>query len=190
MSVEICNAALAKIGQTALISSLDDPSEAARCCKASFDLERDRLLAEFDWPFARRWAPLSLLTSSFPGWNGLYSLPTDCLAPRLISGATTDSPADQIPFSLVADGLVTDQPAPILVYTAKVVDPSAFSALFRSALTYRMAAELALSLARDDKKALTMGQYSIAEVSRAKAAAANEQRGRPRPEAPWIAARL
>ena len=64
----ICNMALARIGLGGTISSLNDPTPAARACNTFYAQCRDSLLAMARWPFAIRRAILTNFTGSL--WDG------------------------------------------------------------------------------------------------------------------------
>lgn len=112
--VDLCNAALAKVG-AALISSLSDSSAEAIVCNQLYSKARDAALRSHPWNFARTWvalaqlqtAPIALLlkpNSEGPGdvvYTTAYSLPGDCL--RLFRAAPY-----KFNFRLVGRTLYTD----------------------------------------------------------------------------------
>lgn len=60
---DICNAALVKLGAST-ITSLDDPSDRARSAKATYFINRDSLLRQFPWNFARKQMALNTLATA------------------------------------------------------------------------------------------------------------------------------
>lgn len=195
--IEICRLALARIGVTAPIQSLDEPSAEAAACKLLYPPSRDAVLESHWWGFARKMAGLALLSGvERSPWRYAYALPTDCVAPRFIWNGIRNPRADErIPFepqaldALNGTALFTDQEEVELVYTARIVQPGLFSALFSSALAWRLASELASALpSKRDLRADAMTMY-LSELSTAAAADDAAERSDPQPEGELIAAR-
>jgi hypothetical protein len=92
----------------------------------------------------------------------------------------------------VTDGariIVTDMADAYLWFTKRVTDPNQFSALFRSALAWKIAPEIALLMRADARLAQNAGQMYRAEASLAQASSLNEEVHDPQPESPSIQAR-
>lgn len=169
--VEICNRAIGRVGVDQLIESLDDPNNRARNCKLQYEPCRDEVLSDFPWNFAQACVALALVANvSVPGWRYVYRYPNACMKAHRVTGPDGTRmqglanwpyevwdydvllPGKQ-PFAIMADPvnagakiIVSDEPLAYAWFTTKVTDPSQFSALFRSALAWRIAMELALSL--------------------------------------------
>lgn len=83
-----------------------------------------------------------------------YKKPDDCLAPRYIINTASDNAikyeqaTDQ---SKNVDIILTDQDEAVLVYTAKITNPTRFDDWFCLCLAYRLAASLVQSLRGDLK---------------------------------------
>lgn len=101
--VQLCNIALARIGSTQVITSLDpvsDSSNEAAQCAIFYSFCRDELLRKFPWPWASTYATLAQVNldgvAANAEWQYSYRYPPDCLfAVRLIStpgGNTTVPP--------------------------------------------------------------------------------------------------
>lgn len=168
--VEICNRAIGRVGVDQLIESLEDPNNRARNCKLQYEPCRDEVLADFPWNFAQTCialAPVANLT--IPGWRHVYRYPADCVQVHRVTGPEGQRllgvnwaydvwnydvmMPTRNPFSVMNDPttagakiIVTDVDTAFAWYTAKVTSPGQFSELFRSALAWRIAMELALSL--------------------------------------------
>ncbi|MBS2028719.1 MAG: hypothetical protein JST54_12530 [Deltaproteobacteria bacterium] len=84
---------------------------------------------------------------------------------------------------------VTDPSSAILVYTAQITDATTFPALFTDALQWRLAAELALSLAGRPELADAFDKKAQAVLRTAMAAEGNMRQPDPRPDSSFIAAR-
>ncbi len=169
--IEMCNRALGRIGIDQLIESLDDPNNRARNCKLQYEPCRDEVLEDFPFNFAQTFVALSLVADvTVPGWRYAYRYPngavkvhrvTDETGMRLVNNSAytcndvwdyNQMPA-KMPFLVMADAttdgaklILSDVEIAYAWYTLKVTDPNQFSPLFRSALSWRMAMELALSV--------------------------------------------
>lgn len=104
--VDICNQALALVGQKETIASLSENATPAIVCSVLYEDTRDEALADAPWPFARRRALLGLLTETRTGWKNAYQLPGDCVAPLYVHNGVrpgapfsgyTSVPAGQLP---------------------------------------------------------------------------------------------
>ena len=82
--VDICNAALVKIGKPAAITSLTDGSVAANTCAAVYSISLNTLLAEHQWSFATVTALLSLLDNPNSLWGYCYQTPGDLVTPLAV----------------------------------------------------------------------------------------------------------
>ena len=183
--VQICNAALTRIGQSKLIDSLAERSVAGEMCTLHYEACRDEVLRDFDWPFAETRVVLASIGTPPGNWAYLYRMPTDCLKARFIAVPGTEYPTSEqrIPFKTVyasgGQAIATIQPDAELVYTVKVDDASYYDPLFSSALSWRLAAELAMPMtAKPENYQAALQNYMMA-VSRAQAVAFNENQDEP-----------
>lgn len=120
-------------------------------------------------------------TPARSGWAYAFAVPSDMLLPRYISPAglsqvlytpvqpsqlsgvwpqpRTPRPDQRVPFGTEAATYTDDQillcdyQTPELVYTAKLVDVTKFSAAFTDALAWALASSLAMPLTVDEKRA-------------------------------------
>lgn len=175
--VQVCNRALSRIGIDQLIEDLTDPTTRARACLQHYDDCRIEMLQDFPWGFAQKVVQLAKVAGvTVPGWRYAYRYPTDCLRAQQVTdkaggrGATGnifrdiwsyDLPGEmlvRVPFSIMADPLtdgtrilVTDLEMAHLWYTADVGDINQFPPLARSALSWKIASEIALVLRADTR---------------------------------------
>lgn len=190
--VTICNLALSHLGDDR-ISSLDDPTRQGRACKLHYVLTRDAVLRDHPWNFATRREYLALLAGAAPvGWDYAYAYPSDCLFAREIwQTVVLEQPT---PFEVLTSGtgrvLVTNEANAVLEYTARIADTTQFDALFIDALSYKLAAELAMPLTRSVQ--IAQAQLSLYMSRMAQAATIDSREGRKDPEHPnlFISARL
>lgn len=79
--VDICNLALAHLGDSATVSSISPPegSPQAFHCQTFYPIARDSLLEQHNWGFAAKRMSLPLLTSTITEWTYCYGLPADAI---------------------------------------------------------------------------------------------------------------
>lgn len=153
----ICNAALMLIGASNTIGSIDEQSANALRCKRLYDQARLGVLARHGWRHAIQRAQLARLVEVPPfEWPYYYQLPADFV--RLV-----DIYADQSARShlqrYVQEAISSDTESKLVIATdAEQVfvryiadnrasrDVNQMPALFREALTFRLARDLAMEI--------------------------------------------
>lgn len=122
--VEICNLALAHLGDTASVASIDPPEGSAQAehCARFYPIARDSLLEMHTWNFAMRRQALAQLVNEWPQWQYTYALPNDIITALAVlppeaeddyvtKFAPSDSPAWAHNYSpVVAAGMYVPQP--------------------------------------------------------------------------------
>jgi hypothetical protein len=161
--VEICNLALANIGDTAKVTSIDPPDGSAQAaiCSRFYPLARDTLLEMHNWSFAMRRKALVATTNTRTEWQYAYSVPVD--AASIIAVIPPDAPADdfdgtvKVPQQFVVETdmfgeriLYTNQSDAHIRYTATIVDTTKFSKLFVIALSWHLSSMLAGPIIKGD----------------------------------------
>lgn len=190
---EIANMAISHLGIGKEIANLDtEKSSEAGACRRFYNVARDAVLSDFNWPFARVFGTLDLVqdnttqidstTSYLPEWNYYYKLPVDSLRiHRVLSGARNDSRNSRVPYVLVQTSqgpqLYTDQVNAQVEYTSQNTDPSLYPPDFVMAFSFLLASYVAPRITGGDnfnigKMAL---EQALAEISKAKARALNEE---------------
>lgn len=195
-AAQLCNIALARVGQRQFIDNLDENNAQAKLCKTLYAPARDTVLESFAWQFAARRATLALLAAvTRDGWTYAYDLPSDCLAPREIYAGTRNPAGEQrIPWSVEDDPtygriVLTDQAEAVLSYTRAMETVALFPPLFIEALAWKLASDLALSLpVKPAVFPMTKREYEIA-LSRAIAAQLNQRQADAALDAEWIRGR-
>ena len=83
---DLCNIALANLGETIQISDIDtDKGASAKKCRQFLDLSIRGALSDFPWSFARGVVDLAILADqSSDLYEYIYAYPSDCLEPRSI----------------------------------------------------------------------------------------------------------
>lgn len=193
---QLCNLALANIGETQLIDSLDQPGLSARLCKAHFRTARNSLLERRWWRWATRRVTLALTTETRTGWDFVYSVPSDCLTARHIWNGYEEPPVDaRVPFVLEANNgatgrvLLTSWEDAELVYTTDQVPVAGFPSLFVDALAWELTVRLALALPKKQQLAVGARTEAARWLSLAAAADINQAQKGASPDSPRILAR-
>lgn len=167
---DICSDALVLLGDSPILS-LDDTSDRASACKQLYPRVRDAVLRAHPWKFAQKRAALAqTVTPPAFGYAFSYQLPVDFL--RLIEfvGDRRD-----VPFTHEGQLVLTDSPQCMIRYVAKVEDPNLFDSLFVSALSARMAAELAQPITSQSSLMQTMLRLYEAKIQEARTVDSQEQ---------------
>ena len=192
----LCNLALANVGETQLIDSLDQPGLSARLCKAHYRTARNALLERRWWRWATRRAVLPLTTETRSGWEYVYALPADCLTARFIWNGYEEPPLDaRVPFDLEANSaatgrvLLTDWEEAELVYTSDALPVAQYPALFVEALAWELTVRLSLALPKKQQLAVGARAEASRWLSLAAAADINQAQKGASPDSPRILAR-
>lgn len=185
---DICNLALKKLGNNQSINNLNDDTVEANVMGALYEIERDKLLRSFPWPFAIRRTPepLTLATDSLgntetdPQWSYVYALPDDFLRDINILYAGLSRASDQtVEYRIVANSanllrLLTDQESAYLEYIARVQEVGRYPKDFVDALAYRLATEATMAFTGDPAKRNAMEQLSRLNLAETKVVAAGQ----------------
>lgn len=214
-AVQICNMALARIGQTIQIGSLDEKSKAAEVCTTFYEQSLADTIRDIKPRFALRAVPLaSPEGATFPGWSFVYRYPANCLLAEMVVPETglrnsmiwprrgdgsflltqVSQLINEIPFDISSDVdgrlILTDLPEAWLIYYALPENTTAFDSMFTRAFAARLAWDIAMPMTKDpriDRQA----RDAWREISSAAAAVnSNEPAEDPLPESPSILARM
>lgn len=194
----IANQALANLGALKRITNIDtDKSSEGVAARTFFDDARDATLRDFNWPFAARYVILAVVAEE-PAevnreWSFSYRYPTDSVkARRILSGLRQDNRQSRVPYKIASDAqgqlIYADEPEARLEYTARITDPTRFTADFVLPLSFRLAAYMAPSLTKGDpfqRQAATFRIY-LDHISAAEASAAKEEQPDEEPDAELI----
>lgn len=195
--VEVVNASMTLLGEDH-ITSLEDDVKAAREAKAIYEIQRDALLGEYNWSFAKTRAQLPALATAPPFQYQLkYQMPSDCL--RLIMVGDyyagldlTDyrsSPTEI--FTIEEREILTDMSAPLnIIYIKRATDPSKWNSVFTAAMAARMAAKLAESLTQSKSKREAAEAEETKQIKRAIRSNAIELPPQKLADDEWLMSRL
>ena len=154
--VQIANMALASLGDTGTITSLDPPDESlqASLCSQFWGLALNKALEHHNWDFSKRRDSPVAVTTDRTEWLYSYTLPVDYagVISVLPEGATDDLHYQgndiRMPYSVENDRnlvrrLYCNQENVILVYNARVKDPTQWSDSFVQFLSWALASMIA-----------------------------------------------
>lgn len=162
--IDICNAALGKLGQDITITSFTDQVKAAKVFSRCYDRVRDYVLADFPWAFATKAIALAPIAETVIGWQFVYDYPEDCLNARIVCDENgvpraTSCVNAQLTFAgqyefekLCGDentSIATNLEAAYLIYSSRVEDTGRYPPHFVDALACRLAIEAAPVLASE-----------------------------------------
>jgi len=181
--VDICNEALANLGEPPTVSSIAPPVGAnATVCSLFYPIVlRELLSIDYHWSFAIKRVQLPLLGTPPPEWLYSYQFPADCITPISLlptvvpfSGLTPVIPnplSVQQPYAVESDGaggrlIYTNTPTAVFRYVAEV-PAMLFPTLFNSALAAKLTVKLVMPITR--KPALIDRWFQIAQLAESKA---------------------
>lgn len=160
--VDICNLALAHLGDAATVSSIDPPEGSAQAehCARFYPIARDALLEMHTWGFATKRVQLAPVVNVWPEWDYAYAVPNNAVnLISVIPPDATDDYTQSVPSSaggdfvpkpftseILDDGtqvILTDLANAVLRYTTIIEDPTTFSPLFVVTLSWHLASFLA-----------------------------------------------
>lgn len=196
---QICNYALSHLGVSKPIANVDtEQSQEASACRSFYDISRDKVLRDINWPFATRIAALALIEEN-PNEEWLYSYryPSNCLDVRKIqSGVRNETSSQRVPYKIGSDdeGLViyTDREDAILEYTVRITNTEFYPSDFTLALSYKIASHIAARITNGDPFKLGNDMQNLyrIEISNAAANAQNEEQSDVYPDSEFVQARL
>lgn len=214
--VDICNLALAQLGDAAAVQSINPPDQSAQAahCSRFYPIARDALLEMHSWGFATLRVQLAQVPNPFPQWQYAYAAPSDAinyleiLDPNALddysvgvqmAGTVPYTPASGVgiytpqPFQVesLADQevILTNQASAMLRYTHSVSDTAEFSPLFVEGLATLLASHLAgpvLKGAEGRAAQMAKMQEFMKWREWAIESDANQRRVRPTPGAAWM----
>ena len=170
--VDVANAALALLGQDAIVA-FGDRTKAGDMVRRFYRQAIDATMRAVDWPFARSY--IRGVPSPVPGgmteWLYAFSYPADIYDVRYIQQT---APGQDIRFQVRRPGgvgtprlIYSNLPAPTFVCTAYVADASEYSAEFITAAAARLAAMMALPITGKADIAQGMAENAAREAAAA-----------------------
>lgn len=204
--VGIINTALVRLRVKQRLANLTD-TEIGRTAADVYPFVRDRLLAAYNWGFARRTEALAVLSGTPPiGWSYQYALPADCLIVRRVVDEGGSRyvgrawyPDDinlmvpkypwQIVNTAAGRALVCDLSPAYAIMTFRVTDVNEYPPGFRDALAWWVALELSSALNVDDDVSAKVERWAPQSAAVAFAQDGNQMLADPAPESPTVRVR-
>jgi hypothetical protein len=125
-------------------------------------------LENHNWGFARKTVALvEDEDKTHISWDYVYAYPEDCLKIILVTSEASAPTRNEVsvPFETetIDDDrfILTNEADAYIVYTSNVMDENKFPPSFVDAVSYRLAAELAMALAGDGSKQSNLMQLSM-----------------------------
>lgn len=196
--VDICNEALALLGDVAEVVSIDPPdgSPQAGHCARFYPIAVRRLLEEHAWSFAiKKIYPTSLanVDADLNGFKFAYAIPSEAV--RVLTVSKRQHPemvSDFLAKHYGPNGLAvfTDEDDPVMTYVRHIDSPSLYPGYFVDALVARLAAYLVGPIRREDPSSQTaINLLRLYQQALSAAKTADSEAGLQRKE-PYIAAQL
>jgi|TARA_R110000824_G_scaffold15726_3_gene65956 hypothetical protein len=182
--VQIVNNALVKLGANAILSLTED-SEAARAANLIYEQIRDAVLRDHVWNFAKKRIELAK-DSDTPAFefSFQYTLPSDCL--RVLQMEDLD-----MIYKIESGKLLTDESPAKILYVSRVEDVNLFDSMFVEALSARISAELAVTLAESNSLYQNMMEMYQRKILDARSMDAQESGGQDEIVADtWLSSRI
>jgi len=194
----IANMALGHIGHGKPIGSLStDASREAHACRVFFDNSRDEVLRDVAWPFATKYASLSLVEEALTTeWSYSYRVPADCLMFRRIqSGLRNDNRQSKVPYRIGSDssgGLIyTDHVDAVGEYTKRLTSVEFYPPDFKTLLSMKLASYIVPLISAGDpyKMGDSLAKKYLIQLAITTANARSEEQGEELPQSELIRAR-
>ena len=151
--VDVCNLALSWLSGNH-ITSLDDPQQEARICKAVYDRIRKSLLNTGHFAFASRRTIYSTPLTEVPEWgyDFAFKIPTDvlkvteCYRDTALHSINEDSVVE---WAQVGDEIHTNWSLVLVSEIVDVTNVDKWSNLFEQAMAARIAADICLAITQN-----------------------------------------
>ena len=203
--IDICNLALAHLGDKATVSSISPPEGSAQAthCARFYPIARDVTLEAHEWGFATVRGNLALLTDTPPpGWLYAYAMPNDCrnivdlidpnvpcfnpLPERGLHWQDDVFNPEPVPYELESRGvdgtgvIYTNLAGAQIRYVRGITDTTKFSAQFVDAVAWLLAAYLAGPIIKGDTGMAVARQMQAGYTTSLSVARANDANNRRR----------
>lgn len=192
---DICNLALALLGDDATVASIDPPegSPQATHCARFYPMARDNLQTLHEWGFCTRRAALAQLAATpLYGWAVSYALPPRLARVIEVTGPGGE-PIEDYQLESASDGsgvLYANATGALMRYVEFVADPARFTPGFTDALTWLLASMLAGPLLKGEMGAgaakRCLDYFYGVKLPQARAIDAAQRHGKPEHTVPWM----
>lgn len=140
----ICNQALARLGAPKIVN-IDDDTESARLCKAVYDDLLGTVLEEHQWSFAIGRYELPVTPGGgLPGqFSNKFLIPVNVINIIRASDDADDRNSNATTWRVEGGYVVSDAERMYIKTVDRIIDPNAYTPMFRQAFAIRIAAEIA-----------------------------------------------
>jgi len=184
--LDIYNLALSHIGQKPVANTTDETQPEILACNTHFPSARDSVLAQIAFPFNS--APIELVahanidSASIPGWGCFYTYPASTLAVWEVYSSANATTAVEKDFevrylpALSNKFICTDETSAYANTSYLVTDYTLWDDRFIEAVSFKLAASIAIPITGDKDLALTMRDMFNIMVHDSKRKSAREKR--------------
>lgn len=176
--VEICNMALAQLGESP-VTSLDNPkTRNEELCDLYYDNLRRAILEEVQWSFAikREFIEGTVLPDPEWGYGNQHLLPQGTLRLLFVGRQNNERQYSQFDWRVENGVIISDSATIYIRYLFDEEDPNRFSANFIQCLVARLAAEMCIAIT--ENRALYGDLYRRYEEKLSTAATIDNMQGR------------
>ena len=184
--LNIYNLALSHIGQKPVDGTTDETQPEILACNTHFPNARDSVLAQLAFPFNAAPVLLDLYTTindtSIPGWSYFYTYPASALAVWEVYASGNAATAFERDFEVrylpaVAKRIIcTDEEDAYANVSYLVTDYTLWDDRFIEAVSFKLAASIAIPITGDQELAMKMRDMFNIMVSEAKRKSSREKR--------------
>ena len=196
--VDICNLALAHLGDSATVASIDPPEGSAQAehCARFYSVARNVLLEMHAWGFATKRKALAATAEDSFGWDFAYAAPAGSLKMLAVLPYGANSDDETQPYEIEAGDtsniILTDQETAVARFIMLVTDLTRWSPLALEALSWLLASYLAGPIYKGDAGAAmakSCYQMFLIVFGKASTSDANQRKVRPDHTPGWIGGR-
>lgn len=185
--VGLCNRALVAIGAET-ITAITDGGNNANACNEVYEDARDEMLRAHPWNFAVARAKLGRLAEAPAfGFRYAYQLPSDWL--RTISVHGDEAGVATVRHKHEGRAIHSDAADIYLRYIRRITDVNMMDAMFRTALSIRIALDVVDRVAHSESKVARVAKQFEQALRAAKSVDSQEDQPDEIPAGSWIAAR-
>lgn len=176
-TTDVCNLALAKIGEKS-ITSIDNPNDKnAVQAKLHYTQVRDEVLRAHLWSFALATVVLEPeaeseeLTAQLAGWDYAFLLPADFLKLEMITADGRKLDKFRLQRITAGRAICADAEEITLRYVARLADPTEYDPLCVAALVTLLASRLARAITGSEElEAQLLQRYELVDLPSARTA--------------------
>ena len=201
----ICNLALSHLGMkpiTDLTADVTANNPSALALNRHWGPSRNDVFREFKWPFANVQAKIyhrvDITSDDYPEWQFFTTYPSSAVTVWNVFDETTVDKKRENLFEVVYNPILNERiiccnldtlNAAYCEQTYNVTDTLLWDTKFIMAFSYRLAADCAMELSGDDKKALSLAQIYYSIIHEAKRIAHSEKKSKPTESNPIVDSR-